>query len=123
MLIADDVGIGKTVEALLIARELLDRAEIQRFSVLCPPHLAEQWQEELREKFHIEAELVLSGTAKRLDRICGKSLRVRRLSVHNRFHGLHQVRLPPRRLHPCLSGNGHCRRSSYVCCSWAKGQI
>ncbi len=71
MLIADDVGIGKTVEALLIARELLDRAEIQRFSVLCPPHLAEQWQEELREKFHIEAELVLSGTAKRLDRICG----------------------------------------------------
>ena len=71
MLIADDVGIGKTVEALLIARELLDRAEIQRFSVLCPPHLAEQWQEELREKFHIDAELVLSGTAKRLDRICG----------------------------------------------------
>ncbi len=71
MLIADDVGIGKTIEALLIARELLDRAEIQRFSVLCPPHLAEQWKEELLQKFHIEAELVLSGTARKLDRICG----------------------------------------------------
>jgi superfamily II DNA or RNA helicase len=71
LLIADDVGIGKTVEALLIARELLDRAEVQRMSVLCPPHLAEQWQDELRDKFHIEAELVLSSTAKRLDRVCG----------------------------------------------------
>lgn len=71
LLIADDVGIGKTVEALLVARELLDRAEINRLAVLCPPHLAEQWQAELRDKFHIEAELVLSGTAKKLDRYCG----------------------------------------------------
>lgn len=71
LLIADDVGIGKTVEALLIARELLDRAEVQRMAVLCPPHLAEQWHEELRDKFHIDAELVLSSTARRLDRYCG----------------------------------------------------
>lgn len=71
LLIADDVGIGKTIEALLIARELLDRAEVQRMAVLCPPHLAEQWQEELRDKFHIDAELVLSSTARRLDRLCG----------------------------------------------------
>ena len=42
LLVADDVGIGKTVEAGLIARELLDRAEIRRIAVLCPPHLAEQ---------------------------------------------------------------------------------
>ena len=65
MLVADDVGIGKTVEACLIARELLDRGEIQRLAVLCPPHLAEQWQTELRTKFHIEAELVLSSTAEK----------------------------------------------------------
>ncbi|MDY6909414.1 MAG: DEAD/DEAH box helicase [Thermodesulfobacteriota bacterium] len=68
LLIADDVGIGKTVEAVLIARELLDRGEIRRFTVLCPPHLAEQWQMELSEKFHIEAELILSGTIQRLER-------------------------------------------------------
>lgn len=68
MLIADDVGIGKTIEAALIARELLDRSEIRRMAVLCPPHLAEQWQRELAEKFHIEAELVLSSTIQRLER-------------------------------------------------------
>ena len=68
MLIADDVGIGKTIEACLIVRELLDRGEIRRIAVLCPPHLAEQWQRELAEKFHIEAELVLSSTIQRLER-------------------------------------------------------
>ena len=68
LLIADDVGIGKTIEACLIARELLDRGEIRRIAVLCPPHLAEQWQRELAEKFHIEAELVLSSTIQRLER-------------------------------------------------------
>ena len=68
MLIADDVGIGKTIEACVIARELLDRGEIQRLAVLCPPPLAEQWQRELAEKFHIEAELVLSSTIQRLER-------------------------------------------------------
>lgn len=68
LLIADDVGIGKTVEALLIARELLDRGEIQRISVLCPPHLAEQWQAEMRTKFHIDAELVVASSAARLER-------------------------------------------------------
>jgi len=68
LLVADDVGIGKTIEAGLIARELLDRGEIERLAVLCPPPLAEQWQSELREKFHIEAELVLPSTAARLER-------------------------------------------------------
>jgi superfamily II DNA or RNA helicase len=68
LLIADDVGIGKTIEVLLVARELMDRGEIQRLAVLCPPHLAEQWQRELAEKFHIEAELVLSSTIQRLER-------------------------------------------------------
>jgi hypothetical protein len=68
MLIADDVGIGKTIEACLIARELFDRGEIRRLAVLCPPHLADQWQRELAEKFHIDAELVLSSTIQRLER-------------------------------------------------------
>ncbi|MBI4525762.1 MAG: DEAD/DEAH box helicase [Deltaproteobacteria bacterium] len=68
LLIADDVGIGKTIEAAIIARELLDRGEIRRLVVLCPPQLAEQWQRELAEKFHIEAELVLSSSIQRLER-------------------------------------------------------
>ncbi|MCL4733114.1 DEAD/DEAH box helicase [Patescibacteria group bacterium] len=70
LLIADDVGIGKTIEACLIARELLDRGEIERLAVLCPPQLAEQWQAEMAAKFFIDAELVLASTATRLERQC-----------------------------------------------------
>src|SRR5437667_265176 len=66
LLIADDVGIGKTIEACLIAREMLDRGEITRLCVLCPPHLAEQWQRELSSKFNIAVELVLASSARRL---------------------------------------------------------
>ena len=68
LLVADDVGIGKTIEALLIARELIDRGEIERLAVICPPHLCEQWQREMEEKFSIGAEVVRTGTATRLER-------------------------------------------------------
>ncbi|MBE0612018.1 MAG: DEAD/DEAH box helicase family protein, partial [Dehalococcoidia bacterium] len=68
LLIADDVGIGKTIESALIAREFLDRAEIRRMAVLCPPHLCEQWQEQLVTKFRIDAEVVRPGTVARLER-------------------------------------------------------
>jgi superfamily II DNA or RNA helicase len=70
LLIADDVGIGKTVEAGLIVRELIDRGEVKRFAVLCPPQIAEQWQTELHAKFHLDAELVLPGTVTRLEKVC-----------------------------------------------------
>ena len=68
LLVADDVGIGKTIEAALIARELIERGEIDRFTVICPPHLCEQWQQELAEKFSVESEVVRTGTATRLER-------------------------------------------------------
>ncbi|MBW8483939.1 DEAD/DEAH box helicase [Actinomadura parmotrematis] len=68
LLIADDVGIGKTVEAGLIAAELLAQGDARGMAVLCSPALAEQWQDELRTKFGIDAELVLSSTVARLER-------------------------------------------------------
>jgi len=68
LLIADDVGIGKTIEAGLIVRELLDRGEVDRLSVLCPPHLVEQWTNELRSKFDIDAVAVTAASAARLER-------------------------------------------------------
>ncbi|HQS18414.1 DEAD/DEAH box helicase [Reyranella sp.] len=68
LLIADDVGIGKTIEAGLILRELMDRGEVDAFSVLCPPHLVEQWVGELKMRFGIEAVAVTSGSAARLER-------------------------------------------------------
>jgi superfamily II DNA or RNA helicase len=68
LLIADDVGVGKTIEAALIARELWERGEIRRLAVLCPPYLCDQWQKELTEKFHLEAVVVGSGTIAQLER-------------------------------------------------------
>jgi superfamily II DNA or RNA helicase len=68
LLIADDVGIGKTIEGLLVARELLDRGEARRLAVICPPHLCDQWQRELASKFHLDAVVVRAGTIARLER-------------------------------------------------------
>lgn len=71
LLIADDVGVGKTIEALLIVRELLDRGEIKSFAIVCLPHLCDQWHQELKDKFGIDAALIRSGTVKRLERSLG----------------------------------------------------
>lgn len=68
LLIADDVGVGKTIEALLIAQELYERKTIRRFAIVCLPHLCDQWQEELKNKFGIEAVIIRSGTATGLER-------------------------------------------------------
>jgi len=68
LLVADDVGVGKTIEALLIAKELLERRKIQRFAVICLPHLCEQWQNEIRDKLDLEAVIIRSNTQARLDR-------------------------------------------------------
>ncbi|AQT48631.1 helicase-related protein [Burkholderia cenocepacia] len=68
LLVADDVGVGKTVESLLIIRELLERRRIKRFAVVCLPHLCEQWQAEIRAKLDLEAVIIRSSTQARLDR-------------------------------------------------------
>ena len=72
LLIADDVGLGKTVEAGLILTELLLRRRIRRVLVLTPASLRRQWREELWEKFSLRFEVV--------DRLETESLR-RRLGM------------------------------------------
>jgi ERCC4-related helicase len=52
-LIADDVGLGKTIEAGIILWPLLARGTVKRLLVLCPASLVEQWQERLRKMFDI----------------------------------------------------------------------
>ena len=76
VLIADEVGLGKTVEALLIARELLDRGEIRKVTVICPPHLCEKWRADMQGQFNLAAEVVRPGTAQKLERglPAGKSI-------------------------------------------------
>lgn len=69
LLIADDVGVGKTIESGLIVRELIDRGEMQRFAVLCPPHLVEQWCDELELHFNLKATALTANTSQHLERL------------------------------------------------------
>lgn len=61
-ILADEVGLGKTIEAGLIMSELRLRGMVRRILVICPASLREQWQSELREKFGIEASVAAKGT-------------------------------------------------------------
>ena len=63
LLIADEVGLGKTIEASLIWLELQARRNARRLLVVCPGMLAEKWKTELREKFGIDADIVTPVSA------------------------------------------------------------
>jgi len=57
LFIADDVGLGKTIEAGLIARELLMRKKVREIVVACPPSMLLQWREELEARFGLQFEI------------------------------------------------------------------
>ena len=58
LLLADDVGLGKTIEAGLILTELLLRRRIRRVLIICPASLKDQWQEEMQAKFSLAFDQV-----------------------------------------------------------------
>jgi len=58
LLLADDVGLGKTIEAGLILTELLIRRRVRRVLILCPASLRQQWQQEMKEKFALGFDIV-----------------------------------------------------------------
>src|SRR6266481_5755670 len=58
LFIADDVGLGKTIEAGLIARELLLRKKVRDIVVSCPPSVLPQWQDELEQRFGLGFEVL-----------------------------------------------------------------
>ena len=71
LLIADDVGLGKTVEAGLILAELLLRRRIRRVLVLTPASLRRQWREEMWDKFSLPFEIVDRQSTEKLRRRLG----------------------------------------------------
>ena len=81
LLLADDVGLGKTIEAGLVIEELLLRHRARSVIVVCPPSLALKWRDEMREKFGLEFVIVDSA----------------RLAADRRTYGL---AANPLRLHP-----------------------
>ncbi len=57
-LLADDPGAGKTIMTGLLIKELLARGDLQRCLIVCPGNLAEQWQDELDQRFHLPFEIM-----------------------------------------------------------------
>ncbi|UVF22802.1 DISARM system SNF2-like helicase DrmD (plasmid) [Microvirga terrae] len=68
LLIADDVGLGKTIEAGLVVQEMLLRYRARTVLVLCPASLQEKWRTEMQEKFGLEFRIVDTEYVKRLRR-------------------------------------------------------
>jgi SNF2 family DNA or RNA helicase len=68
LLIADDVGLGKTIEAGLVIRELMLRHRARRVLIVCPATLQIKWRDEMLEKFGLEFRIVDSTLIRRLRR-------------------------------------------------------
>ena len=68
LLIADDVGLGKTIEAGLVIQELLLRHRARTVFIVCPASLQEKWRVEMLEKFGLEFKIVNSDYIKQLRR-------------------------------------------------------
>jgi ERCC4-related helicase len=68
LLIADDVGLGKTIEAGMVILELIIRHRARSVLVVCPAGLQVQWQEQMRDKFGLDFRIVDSDLMKRLRR-------------------------------------------------------
>lgn len=83
LFIADDVGLGKTIEAGLIARELLLRKKVREIIVSCPPSMLLQWQEELESRFGLTFEILDKDYMKRVRRERGFG--VNPWGTHTRF--------------------------------------
>jgi len=71
LLLADDVGLGKTIEAGLVIQELLLRHRARSVVIVCPPSLALKWQDEMREKFGLDFVIVNSDLMARVRRSHG----------------------------------------------------
>ena len=71
LLVADDVGLGKTIEAGLVALELILRHRARRILVVCPASLQIQWRDQMRDKFGLEFRIVDSALLHALRRARG----------------------------------------------------
>lgn len=58
-LLADDVGLGKTISAGLVASELISRGRVNKILIVCPKLLTDQWQEELKTKFNLPSVIAI----------------------------------------------------------------
>ena len=93
LFIADDTGLGKTIEAGLIARELLLRRKARVIVVAAPPSVLEQWKGELEERFGLVFEIVDRAYVSRMRRERGFG--VNPWLTHSRFLISHRLLIDP----------------------------
>ena len=93
LFIADDTGLGKTIEAGLIARELLLRKKVSRIVVTAPPSMLEQWKAELEERFGLIFEILDREYVARMRRDRGFGVNPWR--THSRFLVSHRLLVSP----------------------------
>ncbi|MDA2928723.1 DISARM system SNF2-like helicase DrmD [Acidobacteria bacterium AH-259-O06] len=89
LFIADDTGLGKTIEAGLIARELLLRKKVKTIVVAVPPSVLEQWKGELEDRFGLVFEILDRGYLTRMRRERGFGVNPWR--THSRFLVSHNL--------------------------------
>ena len=68
LLLADDVGLGKTIEAGLVIKELIARNRAKKVLVLCPANLRDQWKNALVHFFHLDARIISSRHRRAMER-------------------------------------------------------
>jgi superfamily II DNA or RNA helicase len=93
LFIADDTGLGKTIEAGLIARELLLRKKVKTIVVAAPPSVLEQWQGELEDRFGLVFEILDRAFFARVRRERGFGVNPWR--THSRFLVSHNLLIDP----------------------------
>ncbi len=89
LFIADDVGLGKTIEAGLIARELLLRKKAREIVVSCPPSMIDQWKDELENRFGLTFEMLDKDYMKRIR--LERGFGINPWSTHSRFLVSHRL--------------------------------
>lgn len=107
LFIADDVGLGKTIEAGLIARELLMRKKVREIVVACPPSMLVQWQEELEQRFGLHFEILDKDFVARIRRQRGFG--VNPWTTHSRFLISHRLLIDEAYAGPLRSWLGNFR--------------
>ena len=107
LLIADDVGLGKTIEAGMVALELIIRHRARKILIVVPSSLQIQWRDQMRDKFGLEFRIVDSELMKELTAATWHP----RQSVESLSSADHQHRLPEARTTAAaVPGDAACRR-------------
>ncbi|HED04497.1 MAG TPA: DEAD/DEAH box helicase [Candidatus Fraserbacteria bacterium] len=90
-LLADEVGLGKTVEAGLVIAQLWAEGR-RRLAILVPASLRKQWQNELFEKFDLPSQIIEGSTADNPFRACFNKAKIPICSLHYAYHHLEELR-------------------------------